>query len=138
MSGCTRLTDSTFDAEVLAVAGPVLVEFWGSWCPPCKMMEPVLDALAERLTGRVKVCKLNVDQHPAFRNTYDITGVPTFIVFDGGKPVRRAIGAHSLQQLLGLIDPALAEQPAVRPIVEVPAVPSSEVVRTIVANETHS
>jgi len=138
MSNCTRLTDSTFDAEVLAGSGPVLVEFWGSWCPPCKMMEPVLEALAERLAGRVKVCKINVDQHPAFRNAYHITGVPTFVLFVGGKPVRRAIGAHSLQQLLGLIDAALAQRPAARPIVEVPAASPSEVCRATVANETNS
>lgn len=121
MNGCTRLTDSTFDAEVLAVADPVLVEFWGSWCPPCKMMDPVLDALAERLAGRVKVCKLNVDQHPAFRINYGITGVPTFIVFDGGKPVRRAVGARSFQQLLDLMNSVLVERRTTRPIVEVRA-----------------
>jgi thioredoxin 1 len=138
MSNCTRLTNSSFSDEVLGASDPVLVEFWGSWCPPCKMMEPVLEALAERLIGRIKVCKLNIDQYPAFRNTYQIMGVPTFIVFDGGKPVRRAIGAHSLQQLLGLIDAALAEQPAVRPIVEIPAVSPGAIDRTVVANETNS
>jgi thioredoxin 1 len=138
MSNCTRLTNSSFSDEVLGASDPVLVEFWGSWCPPCKMMEPVLEALAERLAGRVKVCKLNIDQYPAFRSTYQIMGVPTFIVFDGGKPVRRAIGAHSLQQLLGLIDAALAQRAAVRPIVEVPAVSPGAIDRIVVANETIS
>jgi thioredoxin 1 len=138
MSNCTRLTDSTFADEVLAGSGPVLVEFWGSWCPPCKMMEPVLEALAERLAGRVKVCKLNIDQYPAFRNTYHIMGVPTFVMFDGGKPARRAIGAHSLQQLLGLIDAARSERTAGRPIVEVPPAASGEVGRAAIVNETHS
>ncbi len=137
MSNCTRLTNSSFSDEVLGVSDSVLVEFWGSWCPPCKMMEPVLETLAERLAGRVKICKLNIDQYPAFRSTYHIMGVPTFVVFDGGKPVGRAIGAHSLQQLLGLIDATLAERPAVRPIVEVPASPG-EVGRAVVANETNS
>jgi thioredoxin 1 len=138
MSNCTRLTNSSFSDEVLGVSDPVLVEFWGSWCPPCKMMEPVLEALAERLAGRVKVCKLNIDQYPAFRSTYHIMGVPTFVVFDGGKPVRRAIGAHSLQQLLGLIDAALAERTAARSIVEVPAANPGRVGRAVVANENNS
>jgi thioredoxin 1 len=138
MSTCTRLTNSSFSDEVLGASDPVLVEFWGSWCPPCKMMEPVLEALAERLVGRVKVCKLNIDQYPAFRSTYQIMGVPTFIVFDGGKPVRRAIGAHSLQQLLGLIDATLAQRAAVRPIVEIPAVSPGAIDGTVVANETIS
>lgn len=120
MSNCTRLTDRTFADEVLASSIPVLVEFWGSWCPPCKMMEPVLETLAQRLAGRVKVCKLNVDQHPGYRTLYHILGVPAFIVFDGGKPVRRTIGAHSLQQLLDLIDAVLAERAVARPIVEFP------------------
>jgi thioredoxin 1 len=124
MSNCTRLTNSSFSDEVLGASDPVLVEFWGSWCPPCKMMEPVLEALAERLAGRVKVCKLNIDQYPAFRSTYQIMGVPTFIV--------------SLQQLLGLIDAALAQRAAVRPIVEVPAVSPGAIDRTVVANETIS
>ncbi len=138
MSNCTRLTNSSFSDEVLGASDPVLVEFWGSWCPPCKMMEPVLETLAERLAGRIKVCKLNIDQYPAFRSTYHIMGVPTFIVFDGGKPVRRAIGAHSLQQLLGLIDAALAERTAARSIVEVPAASPREVGRVVVADETNS
>jgi thioredoxin 1 len=138
MSNCTRLTNSSFSDEVLGASGPVLVEFWGSWCPPCKMMEPVLEALAERLAGRVKVCKLNIDQYPAFRSTYHIMGVPTFVVFEGGKPVRRAIGAHSLQQLLGMIDAALTERPVARPIVEVPAASPGQAGRAVVANETIS
>jgi thioredoxin 1 len=138
MSNCTRLTNSSFSDEVLGVSDPVLVEFWGSWCPPCKMMEPVLETLAERLAGRIKICKLNIDQFPAFRSTYQIMGVPTFIVFDGGNPVGRAIGAHSLQQLLGLIDAALAQRAAVRPIVEIPAASPRDRGRTVVTNETHS
>ncbi|NLH17882.1 MAG: thiol reductase thioredoxin [Phycisphaerae bacterium] len=138
MSNCTRLTDSTFDAEVLATDGPVFVEFWGSWCPPCKMMEPVLETLAQRLAGRVKVCKLNVDQHPGFRSAYNIMGVPAFLLFIDGKPVRRAIGAHSLMQLLDLISTALVEQAAVQPIVEVSPFPKSAEVRTSVTATSNS
>lgn len=120
MSNCTRLTDSTFADEVLSSSRPVLVEFWGSWCPPCKMMEPVLEVLAERLADRVKICKLNVDQHPKYRTLYQILGVPTFMVFDGGKAVRRGIGAHSLQQLVDLIEAALSQRAVPRSIVELP------------------
>lgn len=97
-------------------------------------MEPVLETLAQRLVGRVKVCKLNVDQHPGYRTLYHILGVPAFIVFHGGKPVRRAIGAHSLQQLLDLINAALAERSVARPIVELPTVVQDSVEQPTGAN----
>ena len=138
MSNCTRLTDSSFADEVLAADRPVLVEFWGSWCPPCKMMEPVLEALAERLAGRVKICKLNVDQHPNFRSAYGISGVPTFVVFDRGQTVRRAVGSHSLKQLLNLIDSAMAERKEVQPIVEIPSIPQTTETQTVAFTPSNS
>ncbi len=121
MSNCTRITDKNFQSEVLDSPVPVLVDFWGSWCPPCKMMEPVIEQLARRMDGQVKIGKLNVDQHPSFRSLYRIAGVPAFALFVNGRIVRRAVGAHSLAQLLDLIHTGLAEGIPARPIVEIPS-----------------
>jgi thioredoxin 1 len=119
MNNCTRITDKNFQSEVIDSPVPVLVDFWGSWCPPCKIMEPVIEQLAQRMDGQVKIGKLNVDQHPSFRSIYRISGVPAFALFVNGRIVRRAVGAHSLTQLLDLIHAGLAEGIPARPIVEV-------------------
>ena len=83
MGQTVRLTDTNFEREVLASGIPVLVDFWASWCPPCKMTEPVIDELAVEYDGRLKVGKLNVDQNPQMAARYRVMGVPTFAVFCG-------------------------------------------------------
>jgi len=102
-----RLTDGNFEREVLKSEVPVLVDFWASWCPPCKMVEPVIAELAKEYEGRVKVGKLNVDQNPTTAQCYHIVGVPTFAVFQAGEIVQRKTGAQSKQQLLRLLDEVL-------------------------------
>jgi len=104
-----RLTDSNFKEQVLESESPVLVDFWSSWCPPCKMTEPVIDELASQLDGKIKVGKMNVDQNPGVSAEYNIAGVPTFILFKNGEILRREVGARSKQQLLKMIDEALIE-----------------------------
>ena len=108
MSECLQLTDKNFQQEVLDSELPVFVDFWGSWCPPCKMIEPLIAQLAEELVGQVKVCKLNIDQNPAIRSLYSISAAPTFIVFDKGEVVSRAIGSKSKKQLLDMIETAIS------------------------------
>ena len=98
MGETVRVTDKTFDT-VLKSERPVLVDFWASWCPPCKMVEPVLDALAEEYADRVLVCKLHVDRNPKMRDKYQILGVPTFAVFRDGELISRRTGAQSKRQL---------------------------------------
>jgi thioredoxin 1 len=107
MSECLKFTDKNFKEEVLDSESPVFVDFWGSWCPPCKMVEPVMDELAEHFDGEIKVGKLNVDQNPLTRSDFNIAAAPTFILFRGGKVLTRIIGARSTKQLLGLIETAL-------------------------------
>ena len=107
MSECLKLTDKNFQQEVLDSELPVFVDFWGSWCPPCKMIEPLIAQLAEELVGEVKVCKLNIDQNPSIRSLYSISAAPTFIVFDKGEVVSRAIGSKSKKQLLNMIETAI-------------------------------
>jgi len=86
----------------------VLVDFWASWCPPCKMVEPVVEELERELAGRVKVGKLNVDQNPGIAARYDIKGVPTFVLFMRGREVARRVGAHSKAQLLQFLEENLS------------------------------
>ena len=99
MSRLIRLTDRNFEREVLRSDIPVLVDFWASWCPPCKMMEPVLIELAIKYTARLKVGKLNVDQNPRTAQSYGILGLPTLALFQDGEIVESRTGAQSEQQL---------------------------------------
>jgi thioredoxin 1 len=98
-----KFTDANFKKEVFDCKIPVLVEFWGSWCPPCKMVEPIIDELAVELDGKIKVGKINIDQNPKVRAMFNISGVPTFILFKKGKILKKVIGARSKQQLLDMI-----------------------------------
>ena len=99
MSHELRFTDANFEKEVMKSDFPVLIDFWASWCPPCKMVEPVVRDLAEQYNGRLKIGKLNVDQNPKTASKYAIQGVPTFIVFNSGKEIQRRTGAQSEAQL---------------------------------------
>jgi len=116
MSQVISITDKTFRQEVLESQIPVLIDFWASWCLPCKMVEPIMEELAVAFEGRLKVCKLNVNLSPQTAAMVDIAGVPTFVLFAEGKPVRREVGARSKKQLLRAIEAALAPQRAQPPI----------------------
>jgi thioredoxin 1 len=98
------LTDRNFETKVLASDLPVLVEFWGSWCPPCKMMEPTLEQLAADYDGRLAVGKINVDQNPRTAAEYRIQGAPTFVVFHAGEVRGRRTGAQSEAQLEKMLE----------------------------------
>ncbi len=103
MGQVLRLTDANFEQEVLEADTPVLVDFWASWCPPCKMVEPVIAELATEYDGRLKVGKLNVDQNPRAAARHNIMGVPTFIVFSAGEAGERRTGAQSKAQLQDML-----------------------------------
>lgn len=102
-----ELTDNNFEKEVLKANTPVLVDFWGSWCPPCKMIEPILDKLEKQYMGKIKIGKLNVDRNPVTSAKYNIKGVPTFIIFQKEKMVGREVGAKSEKQLNEMIKTTL-------------------------------
>jgi thioredoxin 1 len=102
-----QLSDATFEADVLTSSLPVLVDFWASWCAPCKAISPVVDGLAAEYEGKVKIGKLNVDENPATPGQYGVRGIPTLILFKDGKVVDQVVGAVPKAQLEGLIKKAL-------------------------------
>ncbi len=87
------VTDQSFAAEVLASPLPVLVDFWAEWCPPCKAMDPILDALSAELAGKVKIVKLDVEENPSTTVRYNVRAMPTMIVFKNGEPADIRVGA---------------------------------------------
>lgn len=91
--GANKVTDKTFDAEVLKSSEPVVVDFFAEWCGPCKAMAPALDQIAAEMRGKVKVVKLDVDQNPEVTQKYQISAMPTLMIFKDGKMHTRHIGA---------------------------------------------
>jgi thioredoxin 1 len=87
-----EFTDANFAAEVLKSDKPVLVDFWATWCGPCKMMGPIIDKLSKDLAAQVKIGKLDVDANPATAQEYGIQSIPTLILFKNGKAVATAMG----------------------------------------------
>lgn len=98
------VTDNSFAIDVLQSAVPVLVDFWAEWCGPCKMISPVLEAVAQDYRGKVKFVKVNVDENSKIPAEYDIRGIPTLILFKQGKVVATKVGAITKPQLIDFID----------------------------------
>jgi thioredoxin 1 len=94
-----KVSDATFDVEVLKAQEPVVVDFWAEWCGPCRMIAPALEEIAGTMAGKVKVVKLNVDENPATATKYGIMSIPTLMIFKNGQLASRQIGAQPKQKL---------------------------------------
>lgn len=94
-----NLNDSNFKKEVLESELPVLVDFWASWCLPCKIISPIIEELSNEYQGRIKICKLNVDENPRTATTYGIMSIPTLIFFKNGQIMKQVVGALSKAEL---------------------------------------
>jgi thioredoxin 1 len=103
----TKVTDSTFDAEVLRAPGPVLVDFWAEWCSPCKQIAPALDAIAAEMDGRITIAKLNIDENPQTPSKYNVRGIPTLILFKNGQVAATKIGALPQSKLHDWVESVL-------------------------------
>ncbi|MFH1521321.1 MAG: thioredoxin [archaeon] len=101
------LTDTNFQEEVINSSIPVFVDFWASWCGPCKMMAAIVDELAKEYTGLIKVCQINVDENPTAASQYKIMSIPSFLFFKDGKVKDQLIGAVSKQKLKTKLDEAI-------------------------------
>ena len=94
------VTDDSFSGDVLASSTPVLVDFWASWCGPCKMIAPVLEEIATEKAGALTVAKLDVDANPGTARDYQVVSIPTLILFKDGQPVKRIVGSKGKAALL--------------------------------------
>ena len=93
MSNVKEVTDTTFESEVVQSKTPVLIDFYATWCGPCKMMAPIIDEVAREYDGKLKVVKVDVDESGETAATYGVTAMPTFVVFKDGQEVWRRLGA---------------------------------------------
>jgi thioredoxin 1 len=108
MSHPVTVTDTNFQSEVIDSDVPVLVDFWASWCSPCKMIAPIVEELASEYDGKVKVAKVDVDANPVTPGMFGIMSIPTLMLFKGGKAEERIVGYQPKPKLKALLDGVVA------------------------------
>ncbi|MFC2001100.1 thioredoxin [Chloroflexota bacterium] len=107
MSKPVTVEDSNFEQVVLQAKTPVLVDFWATWCGPCRMVAPVVEELAEEYEGRINFAKVDIDQHPKIASQYGIMSIPSLIIFKDGKPVSNVVGFRPKAELKQSLDAVL-------------------------------
>ncbi len=105
--GPIHINDNNFTSEVVNSDLPVLVDFWATWCGPCRSISPIIDELAKEFSGRVKITKLNVDENPITTSQFGVRGIPTLILFKNGKVFDQIIGSVPKARLKAMIEKAL-------------------------------
>ena len=110
MPNAVAVTEQSFDSEVLQSPVPVLVDFWAVWCGPCKMIAPIVEDLAGEYVGKLKVVKLDVDEHSGVAVKYSVMSIPTLGVFSKGEMIERIVGYMPKEQLKKRIEAALASR----------------------------
>ena len=106
-NGIVEFTDANFDQEVLQSAQPVVVDFWAAWCGPCKALAPIVDEVATAYSGRVKVGKMDVDRNAATPMRYGVRGIPTLLIFKGGKVTEQIVGYVAKERIQQALDKQL-------------------------------
>jgi len=101
-----KVTDESFEKDVLQAAGPVLVDFWAEWCGPCKQIAPALEQIAEELGANVTIAKLNIEESPTTPSRYGVRGIPTMMLFKGGQMASMKVGAMPKQKILDWLNEA--------------------------------
>ena len=107
-SNIITVTTSNFDQEVLKSPAPVLIDFWAEWCGPCKMVAPILDELSAEYDGKVKIGKVNIDDHQDLATQYNIRAIPTLLLFKGGQVVDQIVGLRSKKDFKAKLDKVAA------------------------------
>ena len=102
-----KVTDASFEADVLKSDKPVLVDFWAEWCGPCRMIGPALEEIAQELSGKVTIAKVNIDEEPEWASKYNVRSIPTLLVFKGGQKVAEKLGAAPKSALKSWVESAI-------------------------------